>query len=348
MFGYIWSALKWLLHLLVVKLFAYQRTSACLDIPPEKPIRDLTEEEIEQLNRDGVIVVRQIIPKYWISRMAKAVDQIRANPTPIGRVTAGDLKGYHMEVFLYKLQDDFRDFVWYSPCAWLAQQALQTKSIRFFYDQMFVKEGGADVPTPWHQDLTFWPIQGEKIVSLWMPLERVTPESSGLEYVVGSHRWPSRFRAVSPDHNPTLMNSDLPLPPDINKERDKHTLVSFAMEPGDVLMFHPLTLHGSAGNSSTQARRAVSLRFVGEDTTYAPRPATMPIFFENTVKAGEPVCGKLFPQILPEKIAEESAHRALSLEFPDSVALVTAVADIVRARVVQVFKKKVSFLKKYK
>jgi ectoine hydroxylase-related dioxygenase (phytanoyl-CoA dioxygenase family) len=82
-------------------------------------------------------------------------------------------------------------------------------------------------------------------------LVSVTRGSSGLEYVRGSHRWNRRFKAVSPDYHPALLASDLEDPPDIDAHRDDYDLVDWDMEPGDVLMFHPLILHGSAGNSST-------------------------------------------------------------------------------------------------
>jgi len=59
----------------------------------------------------------------------------------------------------------------------LINQLLQALVVRFFYDQLFVKEPGSPVPTPWHHDLTFWPIRGQQIASIWMPLDPVTRAS---------------------------------------------------------------------------------------------------------------------------------------------------------------------------
>ena len=72
------------------------------------------------------------------------------------------------------------------------------------------------------------------------------------------------------------------------------------MEPGDALLFHPLLLHGSRGNASRLARRrALALRWAGEDVRYAPRPSAMPLLWEHGLKPGDPLGGPLFPLVYP-------------------------------------------------
>src|SRR5262249_9435774 len=53
-----------------------------------------------------------------------------------------------------------------------------------------------------------------------------------------------RLKVVSPDYHPALLAGDLEVPPDIDEHRGECNLVSWNMEPGDVLIFHPPTLHG--------------------------------------------------------------------------------------------------------
>ena len=53
--------------------------------------------------------------------------------------------------------------------------------------------------------------------------------------------------------------------------RDQHEIVSFEVEPGDVIAFHYRTLHtapGTAGRTSSR-RRAVSFRYLGSDARFA-------------------------------------------------------------------------------
>ena len=181
-----------------------------------------------------------------------------------------------------------------------------------------MKPPGCHVPTPWHHDVTFWPIEGDQVCSLWMTLDPVSRETSGLEFVRGSHRWPNRFKAITPDYNAYMADSDLEDPPDIDGHREDYDLVCWDMEPGDVLIFNGLVVHGSTANYSTDApRRAFSSRFCGDGVRFAPRRATMPLLWDHGLAPGDAIGGSLFPRVLPETIAQEGARRAQGAEPPD-------------------------------
>ena len=268
---------------------------------PERPLRDLDANEIEAFRRDGVVCVRGVMPARWLERMAAAIERTIKAPTPIGKLISLPEKGFTNDIFLWLGDDDYRAYVQESPAARLAHQALGSRSVTFFYDQVFVKEPGAQVPTPWHHDLTFWPVLGEQICSLWMPLDPVTRANGGLEYVLGSQRWNRRFKAITPDYNAYMMASDLEDPPDIDAHRADYDLASWDMEPGDVLIFHPLVLHGSSGNASlVQRRRALATRWLGDDAIYAPRSATTPLPPGHGLVSGDRFHGPLFPEVIRE------------------------------------------------
>ena len=58
--------------------------------------------------------------------------------------------------------------------------------------------------------------------------------------------------------------------PDIEADRDAHEILGWELEPGDAVAFHMLTLHAAAGTATR--RRAFSLRLIGDDVRFAPRP----------------------------------------------------------------------------
>lgn len=267
----------------------------------DRPLRDLTAAEIDDFVTDGVVCLRQVMPASWIDRIGAAIERNIAEPTFIGTMISLPDQGFLNDVFMWLDDEDYRAFVLESPAAEIARQALAglgSTSVTFFYDQSFVKEPGTLVPTPWHHDLTFWPVEGNQVCSLWMPLDPVTRASSGLEYVRGSHRWPNRFKAITPDYNEYMVDPDLEDVPDIDADRDAYDLVNWDMEPGDVLLFHPLVVHGSAGNSSaTTRRRALATRWFGDDVIYRDRPHTMPMPPGNELVDGEPFRGAMFPTL---------------------------------------------------
>lgn len=266
---------------------------------PEQPLRPLSPSEVEAFRRDGVVCAPAVMPPHWIERMAGAVERSLRDPSPLGAMISKQEVGFTNDLFLWLRDDDYRAFVFESPAPLLARQAIGSRGLSFFYDQLFVKEPGTQVPTPWHHDLTFWPIEGDEICSIWMPLDAVTRASSGLEYVRGSHRWNRRFKAVTPDYNEFMLASDLEDPPDIDHHREDYDLVNWDMQPGDLLIFHPLVVHGSSGNTSMEhRRRALATRWLGDDVVYAPKPATMPLPPGHGLREGDRVGGPLFPRVL--------------------------------------------------
>ena len=286
---------------------------------PDAPTRDLTPEELEAYARDGVICARGLLPDEWTRRMAAAVDRIVENPTMMGNVVSMKDQDFSGDLFLWKTDDDFRDFVYDSPASRIAQQVLGSKVVRHFYDQLFIKPVGCHVPTPWHHDVTFWPVDVESrnLCSMWITFDPVDRASSGLEFVKGSHRWPRRFKAVTPNYDPYMLDSDFEDAPDIDGNRSDYELFCPDMEPGDILLFNAHVLHGSSSNYSTdQPRRAFSSRWCDESILFEARHATMPLLWDHGLEDGDRLAGSLFPQVLPEPIAAEGARRAEGPEPP--------------------------------
>lgn len=298
---------------------------------PDRPLRDLSTEEIESFDRDGVFCARGLFTPEWIERMATAVDRIVAAPTLLGQAVSNQDEGFSNDLFVWKIDDDFRDWIYESPACHVAQQVLRSKKVRHFYDQLFVKGAGCHIPTPWHHDVTFWPVDVESrsLVSLWITFDSVDRESSGLEFVKGSHRWPGRFKAITPTYDPYMLASNFEDPPDIDAHREDYDLFCPDMEPGDCLVFNAHVLHGSSSNYSTdKPRRAFSTRWAGDGVVFEDRTATMPLLWEHGLHDGDPVGGSLFPQILPETIQAEGEARREGPEPPNPTTVERVLSGI--------------------
>ncbi len=290
---------------------------------PATPLRPFTLEELAIFAADGVLCARGLLDEATIASLRVALEDALERLSVVGKDKLNRVdQGFHGDIFVWKLHDAFRDLALFSCLPALAQQVLGTPTVRFFYEQFFVKRAGSPVATHWHQDIPFWPVAGEQIVSFWITLDHVTRASSGLEFVRGSHKWQQRYKAVTPTEDPYMMDSDLPRSPDFAAERDQHDVIGWDMAPGDVLLFGPTVSHGSAGNASnTNDRRALAFRYCGEDVRYAPRHATMPLLWDHGLSAGDPLSGSLFPQVWPHVLPEEVARRMEGPEPPSRAQL---------------------------
>jgi len=85
--------------------------------------------------------------------------------------------------------------------------------------------------------------------------------------------------------------------PDIEGRRNDYDIVTFDTEPGDVVVQHLLTVHHAPGNASDRRRRAIAVRYAGDDATYAVRRRNPPLPVEHSLRHGDRLDSDLFPAI---------------------------------------------------
>lgn len=262
----------------------------------------ISQQQIDEYNRDGVTCLRGVVGPDWVKRLQDAVDRDIADPGPnfYGYQTDGDAK-FHGNQELWRTDEDFADYCLRSDLPALAAQFLGSDKINLYYDQLFVKQPGADVPTPWHNDQPYWGISGWQVISFWLALDPVSRDTGGVEYVRGSHKWDRWFqpRPFAPTSAHAYeQNPGYEAMPDIDANRDDFDMVIYDMVPGDVLVFHSLTVHGAGGNvNRTTPRRGYSVRYAGDDVRYDERPGTSASLHEASLSNGQVLDSDRFPVV---------------------------------------------------
>jgi hypothetical protein len=159
-----------------------------------------------------------------------------------------------------------------SPLGQIVADLWGEDEVWFMYEQVFLKEGGENRRTPWHQDAPYLSVEGDHLAVIWISFDPVPAEDS-LEFVRGSHRQTLyNTSAFDPDDETIPIWEGLPRLPDIEGDRARWDIVSWAVTPGDLIVFHPAMLHGGAATHPGGRRRTLSLRFFGPDATYVTRP----------------------------------------------------------------------------
>lgn len=193
----------------------------------------------------------------------------------------------------------FRRFSINGPGPEIAAALLQPDQLTFFGDQIFVKEPGTRERTAFHQDATYFEIEGEQCCVLWIPVDPATLETGTMLYMRGSHLDGKLYQ-------PNVFIAQTPLPgaqgeplPDIEGHMQDYDIVHFEAEPGDVIVHHYRTIHGAGGNHSRyQVRRAASLRYCGDDIRFRARPwAPRQLHHTQRLKNGDPLRGPDFPVV---------------------------------------------------
>ncbi len=266
-----------------------------------------TEHDIEAFQRDGATVLRGALSDQWIELLRDGVEYNRTHPSAWShRYTNPDESvGFWSDYVTWPNVTEYQRVVYESGLGEIATQLMRSTTARFFHEHVLVKEPGASERTPWHHDQPYYPIDGDQSVSMWIGLDTV-PAETALRFLTGSHLWdrwfiPRRFI----DHVPYAPESDrYELLPDIDEliatDPEHHQVVAFAVEPGDVIVFHYRTLHDAPGNAAQATRRrAVSLRWIGDDATWAERPwQVSPPFEPNRLRIGDPLDDDRFPLVV--------------------------------------------------
>ena len=263
----------------------------------------VSDDDIASFERDGAICLRNVVDPDTVASMREASLDVMNKGEGRVRTGAADQSAgprFFSSTFLASMDERFCDFALKSAVPKLAAQMMRVPDVRFFYDQLFIKEPGTGSITAWHNDLPYWPFRGNDILSFWVALTPVDAQSSGVQYVAGSHRWGKMFQAITPDMDPAFMNPEWQPAPNYfdPQERGDHQLLSWDLEPGDILVHHPLTAHGAAGNASaSRTRIGLSLRYIGRDAQWDPRRYVMNLPVVPDVEAGAyPADDRAFPR----------------------------------------------------
>ena len=265
-------------------------------------MRILTQQNIDEFDRDGAICLRSVLSSNQIKELRDGIEFNLNHLSPLAKVVSeADDPGSFIEDFCTWQQNVFyRNFIFNSEIGMIASLLMKSSIARLYHDHLLVKETNTRQGTPWHQDQPYYNIDGKQNCSMWIPADSISREAT-LEFIAGSHKgpWlmPRSFRDNQAKWFPEGTLGELP---DIDSKRDRFPIIGWDVEPGDIVCFHMLTLHAARGPDPGQRRRVFSVRVLGDDITHAPRKwRTSPPFdgLENELSVGAAMVHPLFPII---------------------------------------------------
>ncbi len=240
----------------------------------------LRDDHIERFASDGVVKLESVLAPERIDEVLELADRQLRTP---GAWTTDTNPGATVDRqfttrYLWPSDEVVRRVAFESDVPRIAAQLMGSSSVRLYFDHLLVKEPQTSSPTPWHQDIPYWPFLGKQICSIWVACSDVTVEESSLEFVRGSHRWDAYYAPVSFGEGSSNWTSDFKGEkcPDIAADRDAYDIVGFNVKAGDALAFSAWAVHGAPGNAGGHRRVALSTRWLGDDATWAPHPGSDP------------------------------------------------------------------------
>ena len=236
------------------------------------------------LIEDGIAISRQALNPLLLEELKACLEWSYANPGPIALAIEGNSpegnnwRDYHNPEAIERYLDTIRSL----PFATMLKEVWGSKHIWYHGEETFLKRGAAS-RTPWHQDTPYVPWDGEHWVNCWISFEPL-PKGRAIEVIRGSHRGPKYEDSygVYAEESGTPVKIDAsgrPALPDIEAERRQDSsrwdIISYDIEPGDVVFFHPGSLHsGPPTGDSVPLRQTLVLRFFGDKVHWTDEPET--------------------------------------------------------------------------
>ncbi len=121
----------------------------------------------------------------------------------------------------------------------------------------WIKEAGSPSFVSWHQDLNYWGLDANDLVTAWLALSPASVESGCMRVLPGSHA-----EAILPHADTFHSDNMLTRGQEIAVEVDEDKAVSMALKPGELSVHNGRIAHASGANDAHDRRIGVSFHYV--------------------------------------------------------------------------------------
>jgi ectoine hydroxylase-related dioxygenase (phytanoyl-CoA dioxygenase family) len=219
----------------------------------------LTPEQIDFFEENRFIKLKQVLnPEcvaYFGEVISANVEKLNKGKTELDeRDTYG--KAFLQIFNLWREDERAKGLVFSKRIAKIATDLMQVQGVRLYHDQALFKEGGGGI-TPWHADQYYWPLETDKSITAWIPLQRTPLEMGPLEFSAGSHRIVEGRELAIGDESETVM-----------QQRLKVTDFRHIIEPFDLgeISFHSgWVFHRAGANQTRDMRKVMTIIYMDRD-----------------------------------------------------------------------------------
>jgi ectoine hydroxylase-related dioxygenase (phytanoyl-CoA dioxygenase family) len=219
----------------------------------------LTAEQISFYQKNRYIKLKQVLNEETLDFFNKAiterVEKMNTVETPLEqRSTYG--KAFLQLFNLWREDEVVKQLIFSKRLGKIASDIMQTDGARIYHDQALFKEGGGGI-TPWHADQYYWPLETDKTVTAWMPLQATPLELGPLEFSAGSHQIVEGRELAIGDESETVIQQKL-------RVTDfKHVIEPF--DAGEISFHSGWVFHRAGANITNQMRKVMTIIYMDKD-----------------------------------------------------------------------------------
>jgi ectoine hydroxylase-related dioxygenase (phytanoyl-CoA dioxygenase family) len=225
----------------------------------EEGFYELSQDQIEFYQKNNFIKLKNVLTQdeldFFNIAISKKVAEINQEDRPLDqRDTYG--KAFLQMFNLWREDEDVKMLVFSKKIAKIAADLMEVEGVRMYHDQALFKEAGGGI-TPWHADQYYWPLETDKTVTAWIPLQATPLEMGPLEFSAGSQAIISgRELAIGDESEKEI------------KEKLRVTDFQHVIEPFDAgeISFHSgWVFHRAGANTTQETRKVMTIIYMDRD-----------------------------------------------------------------------------------
>jgi len=266
--------------------------------PDEWRRHALSEEQLEFYRREGYVSGVKLLTDEQVDLLCEQLTPLFDRQHPghdlFHEFHSNESKDRSTVLFhalgAWRIASAFHDILW-NPAFTVPASQLLGGPVRFWHDQLFCKPPRHGGVVAWHQDYSYWtrtvPMSH---LTCFIAMDDTDLENGCLHHVPGTHRWPLLpVTGLAGDMNAILTVLD-------DQQKAAFQPVPTKLRRGYASFHHPLTIHGSFGNTSERPRRATVINVFRDGVrSDSDKPLLQGV---PVIPAGEPVAGRFFPLLL--------------------------------------------------
>ncbi|MEM7106114.1 MAG: phytanoyl-CoA dioxygenase family protein [Bacteroidota bacterium] len=216
----------------------------------------LTPEQVNFFQKNRYIKLKSVFDRetieYFNKVISDRVSDMNDVETPLEeRNTYG--KAFLQLFNLWRHDDEIKSLIFSRRLAGIAAGLMQVEGVRLYHDQALFKEAGGGI-TPWHADQYYWPLETDKTITIWMPLQETPLEMGPLEFSAGSHViQEGRELSISDE-------SEIAIQKRLRVTDFKHVIEPFDI--GEVSFHSGWVFHRAGANTTNETRKVMTIIYM--------------------------------------------------------------------------------------
>ncbi|MDB5210705.1 MAG: phytanoyl-CoA dioxygenase [Sediminibacterium sp.] len=219
----------------------------------------LTKEQIDFFQQNRYIKLKQVLDAETIGFFSEAIGKKVAEiNTVTSKVEERDTYGKaFLQLFnLWREDETIKELIFSKRIGKIAADLMQVNGVRMYHDQALFKEAGGGI-TPWHADQYYWPLETDKTITAWIPLQETPLNMGPVEFSACSHQIVEGRELAIGDESETLMQQRL------HVTDFKHIIEPFDL--GEISFHSGWLFHRAGANTSGKMRKVMTIIFMDKN-----------------------------------------------------------------------------------